>query len=131
MYFYFGCNKFSKFLIHDPWEFPNFKSKNIPVSFRGVVHVPLMKLLIISNHLFCLTLHIAHIRDPTGQLHTVHNMRIHLKEMNMQPPSVTLARKMTNDAVGQAQPPHIDGNSGNVITVGSYDLQLSGECSVV
>ena len=43
----------------------------------------------------------------------------------------SLERKMTNDAVGQAQPPHIDGTSGNMITVGSYDLQLSGECSVV
>ena len=36
---------------------------------------------------------------------------------------LTLVRKMTTDAVGQAQPPHIDGNSGNVIIVGSYDLQ--------
>ena len=44
---------------------------------------------------------------------------------------ITLARKMTNDAVGQAQPLHIDGSNGNVITVGSYDLQLSDECSVV
>ena len=44
---------------------------------------------------------------------------------------VVLSKKITNDAVKQAQPPHIDGNSGNVITVGSYDLQMSGECSVV
>ena len=43
---------------------------------------------------------------------------------------VALARKIINNAVGQVQPPHIDGNSGKVITVGSYDLQLRGDCSV-
>ncbi|XP_022096139.1 trafficking protein particle complex subunit 8-like isoform X2 [Acanthaster planci] len=66
----------------------------------------------------------AHIRDPSGQLHPVRNLRLILKEMNQQPLSVSLMRRMLEESVNRCQPPPVDGNRGNVITVGSYDLQI-------
>ncbi|XP_038077879.1 trafficking protein particle complex subunit 8-like [Patiria miniata] len=66
----------------------------------------------------------AHIRDPSGQLHPVRNLRLILKEMNQQPVSISLMRRMLEESVNRCQPPPVDGNRGNVITVGSYDLQI-------
>ncbi|XP_033625745.1 trafficking protein particle complex subunit 8-like [Asterias rubens] len=71
----------------------------------------------------CLT-NEAHIRDPSGQIHTVRNLRLILNEMNHQPQAPMLMRKMLQESVNRCQPPPVNGNRGNVITVGSYDLQI-------
>lgn len=44
----------------------------------------------------------------------------------MQLPQAVTARKMMNDVVASTQPQMADGGRGNVVTFGSYDLQLSG-----
>lgn len=46
--------------------------------------------------------------------------------MNMQLPQAVTARKMMNDVVASTQPQLAEGGRGNVVTFGSYDLQLSG-----
>ena len=46
--------------------------------------------------------------------------------MNMHPPNPALARKMMSDAVTNAQPQPAEGNRASVVSVGDYDLQLSG-----
>ncbi|XP_070575139.1 trafficking protein particle complex subunit 8-like [Ptychodera flava] len=75
---------------------------------------------------FCKLTTEAHIRDPAGQVHSVRNLRIIVNEMNMQPPSPTIARKITNEAVSNAQLPQVaEGNRTNVLSVGNYDLQIS------
>ena len=66
----------------------------------------------------------AHIRDPSGQIHTVRNLRLILNEMNHQPQAPMLMRKMLQESVNRCQTPPVNGNRGNVITVGSYDLQI-------
>lgn len=44
----------------------------------------------------------------------------------MQLPQAVTARKMMNDVVANSQPQLMEGGRGNVVTFGSYDLQLSG-----
>lgn len=44
----------------------------------------------------------------------------------MQLPQAVTARKMMNDVVASTQPQLVEGGRGNVVTFGSYDLQLSG-----
>lgn len=44
----------------------------------------------------------------------------------MQLPQAVTARKMMNDVVASTQPQLAEGGRGNVVTFGSYDLQLSG-----
>ena len=48
-------------------------------------------------------------------------------DMNSQIPSASAARKIMNDAVNNAQLQIGEGNRGNVMSVGNYDLQLSGK----
>lgn len=49
-----------------------------------------------------------------------------MRDMNMQLPQAVTARKMMNDVVASTQPQLAEGGRGNVVTFGSYDLQLSG-----
>ncbi|XP_064640195.1 trafficking protein particle complex subunit 8-like isoform X2 [Lineus longissimus] len=75
---------------------------------------------------FCrLTHEAAHIRDPGNIPHTLHNLRIIVKDMNGSIPQPTLARKMMSEAVANTYLPSLDNARGNVISVGTYDLQLS------
>lgn len=68
----------------------------------------------------------AHIRDPAGQAHSIHNLRLIVNEMNTQPPSAGIHRKLSHDAVQNSQVQTTEGRA-NVLTVGSYDLQISGK----
>ena len=72
-------------------------------------------------------LYAAHIRDPNNVPHTLQNLRISMVDMNSQIPSASAARKIMNDAVNNAQLQIGEGNRGNVMSVGNYDLQLSGK----
>ncbi|XP_074645318.1 trafficking protein particle complex subunit 8-like [Tubulanus polymorphus] len=74
---------------------------------------------------FCRLTQEAHMRDPGNLTHTMQNLRIVMKDMNTSVPQPTLARKLMSEAVGNTQPPSSDGNHGNIISVGSYDLQIS------
>lgn len=74
---------------------------------------------------FCRLSSEAHIRDPTGQLHAVKNLRVILTDGNSQPLPANAVKKKLSDAVGGCQPTTKEGETDNVITVGSYDLQLS------
>ena len=65
----------------------------------------------------------AHVRDPGNQSHVIHNFTINVRDFNAQTPAATLAKKMLNDIVAASQP---ENNRSNVITVGDYDLQISG-----
>ncbi len=47
--------------------------------------------------------------------------------MNSHPPNPAMARKLMNDAVGNAQHLMLENSRNNVISVGDYDLQLSGK----
>lgn len=76
--------------------------------------------------IFCLT---AHIRDPTSTAHPVHNLHVNVREMSQIPPSPTMARKMLTDVVANCQP-QTENSRTNVITVGDYDLQLSGNFTI-
>lgn len=67
----------------------------------------------------------AHIRDPNNVPHSMHNLKITVKDLNTPPPQQAVARKMMTDTVASAQPQLMDGNQRNVITIGDYDLQLS------
>ena len=58
--------------------------------------------------------------------HTVHNLHVTVRDMNSHPPNPAMARKMMSAAVGNAQPMMLENSRSNVITVGDYDLQLSG-----
>ena len=73
----------------------------------------------------------AHIRDPSGQIHTVRNLRLILDEMNQQPLASILMRKMLQESVNRCQPSLVNGSRGNVITVGSYDLQIAGKYNLI
>ena len=46
--------------------------------------------------------------------------------MNSHPPNPAMARKLMSDSVGNAQPMMLENSRNNVLTVGDYDLQLSG-----
>ncbi|KAL4234283.1 Trafficking protein particle complex 8 [Mactra antiquata] len=67
----------------------------------------------------------AHIKDPNNVQHSVQHLRIGVVDMNNQIPPAAAAKKLMNDAVNNEQPQLSEGNRGNVITVGDYDLQLS------
>lgn len=67
----------------------------------------------------------AHIRDPNNVPHSMHNLKITVRDLNTPPPQQAVARKMMTDTVASAQPQLMDGNQRNVITIGDYDLQLS------
>lgn len=69
---------------------------------------------------------VAHIRDPNNVPHTIRHLKISMLDMTTQPPQQAVARKMMSDAVANAQPQLVDGGRGNVISIGNYDLQLSG-----
>lgn len=69
---------------------------------------------------------LVHIRDPNNIPHTIKNLKITMRDMNMQLPQAVTARKMMNDVVASTQPQLAEGGRGNVVTFGSYDLQLSG-----
>nr|XP_054772074.1 trafficking protein particle complex subunit 8-like [Lytechinus pictus] len=73
---------------------------------------------------FCRLTSEAHIRDPAGQPHSIHNLRLIVNDMNTQPPSAGIHRKLCYDAVQNSQVPTTEGRA-NVLTVGSYDLQIS------
>lgn len=73
---------------------------------------------------FCRLTSEAHIRDPAGQPHSIHNLRLIISEMNTQAPSVAIHKKLCHDAVQNSQLPPTEGRA-NVLTVGSYDLQIS------
>ena len=51
-------------------------------------------------------------------------------DMNSHIPAPVAARKIMNDAVNNAQLQMAEGNRGNVLTIGNYDLQLSGKTCV-
>ncbi|XP_071958347.1 trafficking protein particle complex subunit 8-like isoform X2 [Antedon mediterranea] len=72
---------------------------------------------------FCRLTTEAHIRDPQGQVNSIRNMRIILNDMNSQPPSSAIVRKMLNDVVGSIHPNAEASKS--IITAGNYNLQLS------
>ena len=72
----------------------------------------------------------AHIRDPGNIPHTVHNLRIHVRDINVHPANPALARKMMNDAVANAQPQMMENTRNSVISVGDYDLQLSSKWTI-
>ena len=63
--------------------------------------------------------------------HTLQNLRISMVDMNSHTSSPAAARKIMNDAVNNAQLQMAEGNRGNVMTIGNYDLQLSGKCCVI
>ncbi|XP_033124771.1 trafficking protein particle complex subunit 8-like isoform X2 [Anneissia japonica] len=74
---------------------------------------------------FCRLTTEAHIRDPQGQVNSIRNLRIILNDMNSQPPSSAIVRKMLNDVVGSLHP-NSEASKSNVVSAGNYDLQLSG-----
>lgn len=74
---------------------------------------------------FCRLTTEAHIRDPNNVAHTLQNLRISMVDMNSHTSSPAAARKIMNDAVNNAQLQMAEGNRGNVMTIGNYDLQLS------
>ena len=69
----------------------------------------------------------ATIRDSGNMTHTIRNLKITMRDMNQHPPQPTLAKKMMNEAVCNALPTNLDNNRTNIMTVGDYDLQISGE----
>ncbi|XP_072169057.1 trafficking protein particle complex subunit 8-like [Diadema setosum] len=73
---------------------------------------------------FCRLTSEAHIRDPAGQSHSIHNLCLIIQEMNTQPPSAAIHKKLCHDAVQNSQLPLSEGQS-SVLSVGSYDLQIS------
>ena len=66
------------------------------------------------------------MRDPGNVPHTVHNLHVTVRDMNSHPPNPAMARKLMSDSVGNAQPMMLENLRNNVLTVGDYDLQLSG-----
>ena len=68
----------------------------------------------------------ATIRDSGNMTHTIRNLKITMRDMNQHPPQPTLAKKMMNEAVCNALPASNDNNRTNIMTVGDYDLQISG-----
>lgn len=79
-----------------------------------------------TRNLFFFLVSLVHIRDPNNIPHTIKNLKITMRDMNMQLPQAVTARKMMNDVVASTQPQMAEGGRGNVVTFGSYDLQLSG-----
>ena len=51
-------------------------------------------------------------------------------DMNSHIPAPLAAKKVMNDAVNNAQLQIAEGNRGNVMSIGNYDLQLSGKILV-
>ena len=66
-----------------------------------------------------------HIRDPNNVPHTIKHLKITMRDMSYMLPSQNVARKILNDIVAGAQPQLVEGNRGNVVSVGDYDLQLT------
>ena len=62
--------------------------------------------------------------------HTIQNLRVGMVDMNSHIPAPLAAKKIMNDAVNNAQLQIAEGNRGNVMSIGNYDLQLSGEILV-
>ena len=65
--------------------------------------------------------------------HIVRNLHLVVQDMNTIPVQPTLAKKQLNEVVANTLPPGSTASQdssiagmGNVITVGDYDLQLSG-----
>jgi hypothetical protein len=50
---------------------------------------------------------------------------LRMRDMSYMLPSQNVARKILNDIVAGAQPQLVEGNRGNVVSVGDYDLQLT------
>ena len=48
-----------------------------------------------------------------------------MRDMSYMLPSQSVAKKILNDIVAGAQPQLIEGNRGNVVSIGDYDLQLT------
>ena len=71
------------------------------------------------------------MRDPSNMSHTIHNMKIIMRDMNSQPPIQGMAKKMMHDAVIHALPSSMDSSRTNVLSVGDYDLQISGQCASI
>lgn len=67
------------------------------------------------------------MRDPSNMSHTIHNTKITMRDMNAHAPVQGMAKKLMHDAVLNALPSSMDSSRTNVISVGDYDLQLSGQ----
>lgn len=67
----------------------------------------------------------AHIKDPNNVQQSIQHLRLGMVDMNSQIAPAAAARKLMNDAVSNEQVQIAEGNRGNVLTVGDYDLQLS------
>lgn len=74
---------------------------------------------------FCRLTSEVHIRDPNNVPHTIKHLKITMRDMSYMLPSQNVARKILNDIVAGAQPQLVEGNRGNVVSVGDYDLQLT------
>lgn len=48
-----------------------------------------------------------------------------MRDMSATLPQQSVAKKILNDIVAGAQPQLVEGNRGNVVSVGNYDLQLT------
>lgn len=53
-----------------------------------------------------------------------------MRDMHSGPPQPTLARKMLNDVVNNTLPAAFDLSKTSVMSVGTYDLQISGKCKI-
>ncbi|CAG5114906.1 unnamed protein product [Candidula unifasciata] len=74
---------------------------------------------------FCRLSSEVHIRDPNNVTHSIHNLRISSCDMAAQPPQQNIIKKQLSDAVASTFGHSQELGASNVITVGSYDLQLS------
>ena len=72
-----------------------------------------------------LSLLTAHIREPGNVSHTIHNLRVNLRDFHISASQPSLVKKLLNEAVSGALPPNYDTPRNSVISVGAYDLQLS------
>ena len=69
----------------------------------------------------------AQIRDSGNMTHTIRSLKVTVRDMGQHPPQPTLAKKLMNEAVANALPPNMaDSNMANIMSVGDYDLQISG-----
>lgn len=74
---------------------------------------------------FCRLASEVHIRDPNNVPHTIRHLKITMRDMSSTLPQQSVAKKILNDVVAASQPQMIEGNRGNVVSVGNYDLQLT------
>ncbi|XP_076111682.1 trafficking protein particle complex subunit 8-like isoform X2 [Mytilus galloprovincialis] len=74
---------------------------------------------------FCRLTSEVHIRDPNNVPHTIRHLKITMRDMSATLPQQSVAKKILNDIVAGAQPQLVEGNRGNVVSVGNYDLQLT------